>query len=43
MTLTILYDTADGTTLALYPQMTLKVIAAIHRHALRVWLKAARL
>ncbi len=63
MTLSILYDTADGTALAayqrgrreslsakslaralaLYPLMTIKVIAAIHWHALRLWLKGARL
>ena len=42
MTLSILYDTADGTALALYPLMTVKVIAAIHLHALRLWLKVAR-
>jgi DUF1365 family protein len=62
MTLSILYDTADGTALAayqrgrrervcagsparalaLYPLMTVKLIAAIHWHALRLWLKVAR-
>ncbi len=63
MTLSILYDTAEGTVLAayqrgrrrplsarnlawaiaLYPLMTIKVIAAIHWQALRLWLKGARL
>jgi uncharacterized protein len=43
MTLSILYDTADGTARALYPLTMVKVIAAIHWHALRFWLKVARL
>ena len=63
MTLSIPYDTADGTALAayqrgrresvcvgslaralaLYPLMTVKFIAGIHWHALRFWLKVARL
>jgi DUF1365 family protein len=63
MTLSIPYDTADGTALAayerggresvcvgslapalaLYPLMMVKLIAAIHWHALRLWLKVARL
>ena len=59
MTLSIPYDTADGTalaayqrgpresvcvgSLALYPLMTVKFIAGIHWHALRFWLKVARL
>jgi uncharacterized protein len=63
MSLSIMYDTVDGTALCawqrgrrenlsavslakavlLYPLMTIKVIAAIHWHALRLWLKGARL
>ena len=42
MTLSILYDTADGTALALYPLMTVKVIGALHWHVLRLGLKVAR-